>query len=242
VDAGRVWPTGDAGQATVVPYLAHRGGALTAFVLSHPHDDHVGGAASVIHALRPAYYYDAAYVNAGTAYRASLLEARRDGVAWRRVHPGDSLVVDEATINFLGPDSAWTSRLHDANEASAIALIRVGAVRMLLVGDAERAEEEWLLQRNAVNLRADVLKVGHHGSSTSTTPAFLAAVSPRIALVSVGAGNKYGHPSADVMRRLAVAGAVVLRTDRLSTVILRTDGHTIEIEASGDRWVVPRGN
>jgi competence protein ComEC len=240
VDAGRVWPTGDAGRATIVPYLAHRGGALTAFVLTHPHDDHVGGAATVIHALRPIYYYDAAYVNAGSAYRASLLEARRDAVAWRRVHPGDSLVVDEATITFLGPDSAWTSRLRDANAASAIALIRVDSVRMLLVGDAERGEEDWLLQRNAAALRADVLKVGHHGSATSTTSPFLDAVAPRIALVSVGAGNKYGHPSADVMHRLAGAGALVLRTDRLSSVILRTDGRTIEIEANGDRWILPR--
>src|SRR5204863_122576 len=84
------------GRATVVPYVAHRGGTLAAFVLTHPHDDHVGGAATVIHALHPAFYYDAAYTNAGIAYRASLVEARRDGVAWRRVHPGDSLLEVEA--------------------------------------------------------------------------------------------------------------------------------------------------
>jgi len=107
------------------------------------------------------------------------------------------------------------------------------------VGDAERGEEDWLLHRNAAALRADVLKVGHHGSSTSTTDAFLAAVSPRVALVSVGAKNSYGHPSPDVMHRLAAAGAEVLRTDRVSTVIVRTDGRLLEVEANGVRWTVP---
>ncbi|HEY5220005.1 MAG TPA: ComEC/Rec2 family competence protein, partial [Gemmatimonadaceae bacterium] len=140
MDAGRVWRGGDAGRSTVVPYIAHRGGTLVAFILSHPHDDHVGGATSVLHALRPARYYDAAYTRAGEAYHASLFEARRDGIAWYRVHPGDSLAVDEVMLTFLGPDSAWVAGLHDAsqsneaNEASAIVLVRVGDIRMLLVG------------------------------------------------------------------------------------------------------------
>lgn len=238
MDAGRVWRGGDAGRSTVVPYLAHRGGTLAAFILSHPHDDHVGGAASVLRALRPRDYYDAAYTRAGQAYRASLLEARRDGTIWHRVHPGDSLVVDEATLTFLGPDSAWASGLRDANEASAIVLVRVGEVRMLLVGDAERGEEDWLLTHERRYLDADVLKVGHHGSSTSTTPEFLDAVTPRVALVSVGAGNIYGHPSSSVMRRLAASGAQVLRTDRLSTLVVRTDGHTVTVQAGDDEWPV----
>jgi competence protein ComEC len=238
LDAGRIWQGGDAGRATIVPYLAHRGGTLSAFILSHPHDDHVGGAASVIHALRPARWFDGAYTAGGDAYQRALLEARRDGVAWTRVHPGDSLTVDEATITFLAPDSAWVAAQRDANEASAVALVRVGGIRMLLTGDAERGEEEWMLARDPAALRADVLKVGHHGSTTSTTPGFLAAVSPRIALVSVGAGNVYGHPDADVLQRLAAAGVQVLRTDRLSTIVVRTDGRTLEVEAGGDRWTV----
>lgn len=241
MDAGRIWRGGDAGRSTVVPYLAHRGGTLAAFVLSHPHDDHVGGAVSVLHALRPRDYYDAAYTRAGQAYAASLVEARRDGIAWHRVHPGDSLVVDEATLTLLGPDSAWVSGLRDANEASAIVLVRVGEVRMLLVGDAERGEEAWLLAHERRWLHADVLKVGHHGSSTSSTPEFVDAVSPRVALVSVGAGNSYGHPSVDVMRRLAAAGAQVLRTDRVSTVVVSTDGHSLFVSAGGDEWMVRRG-
>jgi competence protein ComEC len=85
-------------------------------------------------------------------------------------------------------------------------------------------------------LRAEVLKVGHHGSRTSSTEAFVDAVNPRIALVSVGAANFYGHPSPEVMQRLTAAGATVLRTDQLGTVVLRSDGSTLEVSAAGHRW------
>jgi competence protein ComEC len=111
-------------------------------------------------------------------------------------------------------------------------------VRFLLVGDAEREEEEWLLGQHRDELRADVLKVGHHGSSTSSSDAFLAAVHPDVAVISVGAANKYGHPSADVLRALSLVGAEVLRTDEAGTVIVRTDGEHVEIEAGSDRWRV----
>jgi competence protein ComEC len=237
IDAGRAWRGGDAGRATIVPYLRRRGGEVVAFVLTHPHADHVGGAATVVTALRPREYYDAAFPAGGDAYRASLVAARA-GVSWRRVRPGDSLRVDGATVMFLAPDSAWTASLDDPNEASTVVLIRVGAVRFLLTGDAERGEEAWLLAHAGDNLRADVLKVAHHGSATSTTPAFLAAVRPRVAVISVGAGNLYGHPDPRTLRGLAAAGAQVLRTDRLGTIVLRTNGQRLVVEAAGDRWEV----
>jgi competence protein ComEC len=239
VDAGRTWSTGDAGRSVVVPYVAHRGGAVALFVLSHPHADHVGGAASVFTALRPARFLDPGYVGTTSSYLAALEEARVDAIPWQRVRPGDSLVVDDVVLTALAPDSAWAAHLEDANLASTVLLARVRDVRILLTGDAEAPEEEWLLAHAQNALRADVLKVGHHGSATSTTPAFLAAVQPRVALVSVGANNTYGHPDAAVMAELAAAGAAVLRTDRLGTVIVRTDGRSLEIEARGMRWTVP---
>jgi competence protein ComEC len=226
-DAGRIWEGGDAGRRTVVPYIAHRGGQLDAFVLSHPHSDHVGGAASVIQGLRPRVYFDGAFVAPNAAYRSSLIAAKDRQTQWRRVHPGDSLVIDEATIVFLAPDSAFAASLPDPNNASAVALIRVGQVRMLMMGDAEREEERWLLDHAAEELRADVLKVGHQGSSTSSTAEFLDAVKPRVALVSVGEGNTYGHPSATIMASLAERGAEVLRTDRAGTVVVETDGRMV---------------
>jgi competence protein ComEC len=239
-DAGREWKSGDAGQRDVVPYVVARGGSLVAFILSHPHADHVGGAASTLRALRPQWYIDPGFAGGSSSYRASLAEARARNTTWRRARPGDSLVVDEATITFLAPDSVWAETLHDPNDASAVARIRIGDVTMLLTGDAEAGEEAWLLRHQAPLLAADVLKVGHHGSRTSSTPDFLQAVRPRLALVSVGTGNLYRHPSPEIMQSLAAHGAVVLRTDLLGSIVVRTDGRRLEVEADGERWMVRR--
>jgi competence protein ComEC len=236
VDAGPAWRGGDAGRTTVLPYILRRGGSLEAFVLSHPHTDHVGGAATVLTALHPRVYWDAAFAGGSDSYIASLAAARKLGTEWHRVHPGDSIRVDEVTISFLAPDSAWTVGLKDPNLASTIAVVQYGTVRFLLVGDAERAEEDWLLAHHRDELRAQILKVGHHGSSTSSSDAFLNAVHPDIAVISVGKGNMYGHPSNDVLHALSRIGADVLRTDEAGTVIVRTDGVHIEIEAKGDKW------
>ncbi|MGI8496022.1 MAG: DNA internalization-related competence protein ComEC/Rec2 [Gemmatimonadaceae bacterium] len=239
VDAGRSWPGGDEGRRDVIPYLRRRGGDLALFVLSHPHSDHAGGAATVIAALRPAQYWDGAYVGGSAPYLASLRAAARAGARWRRVRPGDGMTLDGVRLVVLAPDSAWMRTLHDANEGSVTLQVEYGLVRFLLVGDAERGEEDWLLQHRSEDLAADILKVGHHGSSTSTTPAFLATVHPRVALISVGAGNRYGHPSPAVVAALGRAGVDVLRTDRLGSVIIATDGRRITIEAGGERWSVP---
>jgi competence protein ComEC len=239
VDAGRSWLGGDAGRTTVVPYLAHRGGSVALFVLSHPHADHVGGAASVFAALRPARFLDPGYVGTSAPYVAALGQATRDRIPWQRVRPGDSLRVDEVVLTTLAPDSAWAAGLSDANLASTVMMARVGSIRFLFTGDAEAEEEEWLLERDSAALAADVLKVGHHGSRTSTTPRFLAAVRPRLALVSVGAHNAYRHPSPEVMQSLHGAGAQVLRTDRAGTIVVRTDGRHLEVEARDERWSIP---
>src|SRR5688500_1620579 len=239
VDAGRSWLGGDAGRATVVPGLARRGGSLALFVLSHPHADHVGGAASVFAALRPARFLDPGYVGRSAPYRAALGEATRERIPWQRVRPGDSLRVDEVVLTTLAPDSTWAAGLTDANLASTVMMARIGSIRFLFTGDAEAEEEEWLLERDPETLAADVLKVGHHGSRTSTTPRFLGAVRPRLALVSVGAHNAYRHPSPEVMQSLHGAGAQVLRTDRMGTIVVRTDGRLLEVEARDERWSIP---
>lgn len=239
VDAGRAWRGGDAGRQTVVPYLGRRGGSLDLFVLSHPHTDHVGGATTVLDALHPLTYVDAGFPGPAEAYRASLDAAKRDHVRWLRAHPDDAMAIDGVSLEFLAPDSAWTASLDDPNLASVVMLVRYGDVRLLFMGDAEQPEEEWLLAHERDELHADVLKVGHHGSKTSSSERFLDAVAPRLALVSVGAGNSYHLPTPAVMERLVAHGAQVLRTDRLGTIVARTNGHRITIDAAGDTWELP---
>jgi competence protein ComEC len=108
-------------------------------------------------------------------------------------------------------------------------------VRFLLTGDAEQDEERWLIE-HAPTLRADVLKVGHHGSSTSSGDGFIRKVCPQVALISVGAINSYGHPSADVIAALRRLGALVLRTDHEGTIVVRSDGSSVEVQTAEKHW------
>ncbi|MGK2934186.1 MAG: DNA internalization-related competence protein ComEC/Rec2 [Gemmatimonadaceae bacterium] len=238
-DAGRAWRTGDAGRAVIIPYLARRGGKLAAFVLSHPHNDHVGGASTILRALKPRTFHDPGFVAPTGSYAAALASAMTSGTRWDRVRPGDSLVVDGVVVSFLAPDSAWASTLTDPNEASTIARVRFGAVRFLLVGDAEKELEQWLVSNAGIDLRADILKVAHHGSSTSTTELFLRAARPRVALISVGKDNSYRHPSPAVVDRLERSGAAVYRTDQLGTVVVTTDGRRVRVRARDGEWELP---
>lgn len=239
IDAGGQWRGGDAGRRTVVPAIRRWGGSLALQILTHPHADHIGGAAAVLGALRPPEVRDAGFVLGQPGYGEVLGAVRDVEARWQRVRPGEEVRVDGVALMFLAPDSAWAAGLDDPNAASAVVRVRFGSVRVLLTGDAEREEEAWLLNRwGPEALAADVLKVGHHGSRTSTTAAFLSAVRPRVALVSVGAGNRYGHPTPEVMHALVGAGATVLRTDQLGTVVLRTDGRRLEAEAAGHRWQI----
>jgi competence protein ComEC len=237
VDAGGAWRGGDAGRRTVVPYVKARGGEVALFVLSHPHDDHVGGAPAVIDALRPRAWWDAAYVHPSGPYADALAAARRRGTRWRRVTPGDTATIDGVHLRVLAPDSAWTLAQRDPNAASVVLRVTYGAHRFLLTGDAEAVEERWLLAREpADSLRADVLKAGHHGSRTSSTPPFLDAVRPTLALVSAGAGNRFGHPHPLVLAAYAARGTLTLRTDQLGSVVIASDGRRLRVAGRDGRW------
>jgi competence protein ComEC len=113
--------------------------------------------------------------------------------------------------------------------------IRFGARALLLVGDAEHEEEREMMLGAGTRLRADFLKVGHHGSRTSSTPAFLAAVSPTDAVISVGRRNRFGHPAAATLSALEAAGVRTWRTDRDGAVVVTTDGRTLEVSGVADR-------
>jgi len=240
VDAGRRWRGGDAGRRTVVPYLRRRGGDVALFVLSHPHDDHAGGAASVVRALRPHAWWEPAFVTASPGYRDALEAVRDAGTTWSRVAPGRTYSLDGVTLTVLAPDSAWTLAQHDANETSVVVRVQFGRTRLLLTGDAERGEEAWLLSHYRPDeLAADVLKLGHHGSRTSSSAALLDVVAPRLAIASVGAGNRYGHPAPETLGALLVRGIPALRTDHEGTVVVRSNGAQLSVETNGEHWILP---
>lgn len=239
IDAGRSWNGGDAGRRVVVPYIRRLGGEVSAFILSHPHDDHVGGAASLLQAIRPALWWEPAYVGTSPTYRNALKAVQSAGIPWHRVHPGDTLRVDGVLIRALAPDSAWTVQQTDPNLASVVVAVEFGNTRWLFTGDAEIEEEEWLISRWGDALQSSVLKSGHHGSKTSSSAPFLDAVRPAVALISVGADNTYGHPSLTVMEEYARRGIRTFRTDRDGALVVRSNGVRQEVQTRDGIWNVP---
>lgn len=207
-----------------------------ALATSHPHADHIGGVPTLVRALHIGAVWDGAYVAPSTYYRDVLEAARQTHTPWRHVAVGDSVDIDGASFVVLAPDSLWMRSLRDPNAASVVLRVTYGRATFLLTGDAEHDEEEWLLTNQRERLRADVLKVGHHGSTTSSTPAFIEAVRPRVALVSVGVGNTYGHPSEEVLQRFEAQGAQVLRTDDVGSIVVSTDGKRLSVHAGGETW------
>ena len=196
------------------------------FVVStHPHVDHVYGLSSVLNAakvdliLTPVLEWDS------KSFDYMLKYAARQGTPLSVPQDGETLTLGGATVTVLQcwPEAVGLGR---TNDSSIILRIDYGQTSFLFTGDAEDWSEYMLLDSDAL-LKADVLKVAHHGSRHSSTEEFLRAVQPEYAVISVGKDNEYGHPHSEVLDRLARAGARVLRTDELGTVVLRSDGTRI---------------
>ena len=154
----------------------------------------------------------------GHAFNDGMNEATRRHVPVRIARCGDRLRLDELSLEVLSPcGSLLTSGKNDINENSLVVRIAIGRARFLFMGDAG-AQTESLLLRRGVDLRANVLKVGHHGSAYASSPAFIAAVQPSLALISVGRHNSFGHPSARTVATLGSIGSSVYRTDRCGAI------------------------
>jgi beta-lactamase superfamily II metal-dependent hydrolase len=197
-------------------------------VATHPHADHVGGLDDVL----AQYEVREVWINGATAtsqtYQDFAAAVAAEGAVEREIRRGYSTQFGGVTLTALHPVDPLTG---DANGDSIVLRLSCGSVDVLLAGDANAASEANMLADPSLILDADVLKVGHHGSSTSTTNAFLDAVTPKDAVISVGAGNTYGHPAQDTLNRLAAHGATIYRTDLNGTVVLTSDCSTYSISA-----------
>ncbi len=227
VDAGPAWE-GDPGASPVVRSLRRRGvRRLETLVLTHPDLDHVGGATAVLASFEVGEILDPGEPAGKSAYVAVLEAAARREIPWRKARAGDRRSWDGLDVSVLHPAGTVPGAAQgdtDSNAASVVLAVAFGSFEALLTGDAPTAVERALLA--GVSRDLEVLKVGHHGSLTSTDPALLAHAHPALALVSVGRRNRYGHPAPRVLERLASAGALVHRTDREGTlsVLGRRDG------------------
>ena len=234
VDAGPRSDYFDAGERRVVPYLRRHGvRRIEALVLSHPHLDHVGGAPAVLGAFPVRGVLDPSRPVPSVAWSETLEEARTRGVSWWRAESGLGMRLDgvELTVLHPDPDTAADPELSDWNDLSIVLLVRYGRGTVLLTGDAYHWVEERTLDQVPEGLA--VLKVGHHGSRTSTGAALLDRGRPGLAMVPVGDGNRYGHPHPEVTRRLERRGVPIYRTDRDGDIRVRVhrDG-SVEVRGS----------
>lgn len=217
------------GARTVVPFLLREGvHSLVALIVSHPHGDHAGGCRPVLEKLHVAEIADSGQRYGGHAYHDCLEAARRQNVPIVYPRAGARWRSDDGVgLEFLGPSLPLIANSrNDINENSIAFVLRYHAFCMLFTGDAGAAAERRFLDEGT-DLRCDVLKVGHHGSAYSSTPAFIAAVRPRYAIVSVGRHNLFGHPAPATLATLRAAGAHVFRTDENGAITIESDGRSV---------------
>lgn len=236
----------DVGKRVIAPLLrARRRDALALVVLTHPHPDHFGGLDAGLAGVRVGELWDTGQgerEGVGGAYANVLARAHMQNT--RIARPAEicgAHVIGGARVDVIAPcPAALVERA--PNDNSFVLRVAYGKRAFLFVGDAEREEEAELVRRYGAALRADVLKVGHHGSKTSSTPAFVAAVAPKIAVVSCGIRNRYGHPFPATLGTLHAAGASILRTDRRGAVVVATDGESLMVDGAAEggtsRWWV----
>lgn len=195
-------------------------------VFSHPHEDHIGGADRIFEyfdvksVLMPDLYADA------RSYELMMEGIDAEGSSVYEAVSGEEFSFGEVTLTVLSPIREYG----DLNLDCAVIMLEYGDASFLFTGDCEGEAEAFLVKELGDELDADVLKVGHHGSSSATTDVFLNAVTPEIAVISCGVNNDYGHPHDEVLSRLTSHGVDIRRTDLSGTVTVVSNGVTVWVE------------
>ena len=199
---------------------------------SHPHSDHIGGLVDLLREVPVAQALDPGY-NHGTSLQRTYVKLLQEKkVRVTRARAGQTYDWGGARFEILAPEEPLIKGTRsDANNNSIVGRLVFGKARFLFTGDMEEAERARLLKSvRPEQLRSDVLKVAHHGSHNGTDPAFLQAVKPDYAVVSLKKGNEYGHPHREALDALSAAGVKILRTDQLGTITFTSDGTSVVLK------------
>ncbi len=217
---------GDRGN-TALNYIKNQGiDSLDIIVSTHPHADHIGGLINVIQSIPVGEVIDPAVVHTTQTFEDYLTLIDQKGIWFTEGRAGMKWDLGEgATMHILHPTSPSKS---DLNNASIVVRLTFYGVSFLFAGDAESAAESQILNRG-YELNSTILKVGHHGSKTSTSQAFLTAVKPEVAIIMCSKTNSYGHPHQETLNKLSAANVDIYRTDIHGSIVVSTDGHTYSI-------------
>ena len=237
VDAGGLSTSSsfDMGERVVAPVIRHAGFSRLDYVaLTHGDPDHIGGAASLLAEFRPSEVWEGIPVPRSAPMAALRQQTEAAGARWANVYAGERRVVDDVEVIAWHPGVADWERQKVRNDDSLVLELRWRDVSILLTGDIGR-EPERLLTPALPPARLRVVKIPHHGSLTSSTEAFVRALSPTVAVVSAGRSNHFGHPVPAVLDRYQAAGAEIFRTDRDGAVTVDTDGRAMVIRTFAGR-------
>jgi competence protein ComEC len=226
----------DVGEEVVSPYLwSRKFRRLDVLALTHAHSDHMGGMPAVMRNFRPRELWVSIDPNSD-AYRALLSEAKELGITVRHFYAGDQIPWNDTQITVLAPENGYANPGDPVNNDSLVMRMQYDKASVLLEGDAEAPSERTMLAQHRI-APVTLLKVGHHGSRTSTTQEFLSAAAPQDAVVSVGKGNTFGHPRGEVIERIAEARTKLYRTDEfgLTTFLLERDGRILELTGASNQ-------
>jgi competence protein ComEC len=227
----------DIGDRVVAPVIRGAGFYRLGYMaLTHGDPDHIGGAASVIEQFRPREVWEGIPVPRSAALAALRAGTQAAGGRWASVYEGDYMSIDGVRVLVRHPARADWERQKVRNDDSIVLELRWRGVAILLTGDIGRTAEATLATTQPPPLLS-VVKVPHHGSLTSSTQEFITAVRPKVAVVSAGRGNHFGHPAPEVLERYRTAGAEVFRTDRDGAVTVVTDGTSLEVSTFTGRKV-----
>ena len=208
----------------IVAYMQEQGiKELELMVGTHPHGDHIGGLPQVLDTFPTETVWTSQLPYTNDYVSNFTTAVTRNGADFVQPRPGERFQLGDATIDVIGP---LNLRYEDANDLSLVLMVTYGDTRFLLTGDMEEVAERELVEAE-VDLKADVLKVGHHGSSSSTSYRFLRAVAPTYGVISLAALNEYGHPHREPMSRLMDADVTIYRTDKMYDIVAFSDGETI---------------
>jgi beta-lactamase superfamily II metal-dependent hydrolase len=193
---------------------------------THPHEDHIGSLDTVINNFDVKKVYMPKYAHTTKTFEDVLLAIKNKGLKISTPIPGDTFNLGEAKFSILAPNG---DNYKSINDYSIVLRMEYGNNSFLFTGDSEDLSEKEILEKK-YNVQADVLKVAHHGSTTSTSDEFLNAVSPEFAVISCGEGNDYGHPHKEIVSKLNKKGIKILRTDELGTIVINSDGENLTLE------------